>query len=391
MDIGTDISRALIEFLDTGVDGQEIRQLCRAAIAKRIREIKVASAQAVVEARSCDLDGQLERVQRCPGTSPQAATGIPRFLRPMAWPRRTGRRRGRGEAAPYGRRRRAGATMTNVYAALSTLKSSGVLNITGTGFDDRLLALLEGVSRQIDGYCNRHFYVLTTSRRFDGGNSRELNVPDLISVTSLKTDEDSDRTYELTWASSDYLLYPLNAEPQQPWGRPYTRILVDLEGGNRSWFPSGGPTVEVTGKWGYRDVSEDSGANINEGAPFSASDTTLTVTDGSKFSAGDTLSIETEALYVTAISTNDLTVTRGVNGTTAAAHIDATDIYLYRYPGTVVEACLMQATRLWKLKDSAYVSGGGERAGKPGGSTGLDFRVERLLAPYRKLSLGPGA
>jgi len=280
--------------------------------------------------------------------------------------------------------------MTNAYAGLTTLKSAGVLNITGAGFDDRLLALLEDVSRQIDGYCNRHFYVLTTTRRFDGGKGRTLNVPDLVSITSLKTDEDYDRTYELTWASTDYLLYPLNAEPQQPWGRPYTRILVDIEGGSRSTFPSGGPTVQVAGKWGFREVTEDSGADINEGGSFTSADTTLTVTDGTKFSVGDTISIESEALYVTSISTNDLTVTRGVNGTTATAHDDATDVSLYRYPGTVVEACLMQATRLWKRKDSAYAHAGDGRADRSDGGVGLDSGVERLLASYRRLALGPG-
>ncbi len=55
MEMETDISRTLVRFLDTGVDGQEIRQLCRTAIAQRIREIKPAAAQAVVQARSCDL------------------------------------------------------------------------------------------------------------------------------------------------------------------------------------------------------------------------------------------------------------------------------------------------------------------------------------------------
>ena len=50
-----DIAKSLVQYLDTGVDGQEIRQLCRAAVAQRIREIKLASAQAVVQARSCDL------------------------------------------------------------------------------------------------------------------------------------------------------------------------------------------------------------------------------------------------------------------------------------------------------------------------------------------------
>lgn len=280
--------------------------------------------------------------------------------------------------------------MTNACAGLTTLRSAGVLNITGTGFDGRLLALLEEVSRLIDGYCNRHFFVLTTTRRFDGGNSRALHVPDLISITSLKTDEDFDRAYELSWSASDYLLYPLNAEPQQPWGRPYTRIMVDIEGGSRQLFPAGGPTVEVAGKWGYREVTEDSGADINEGGSFGGSDTTLTVTDGGKFSVGDTLAIESESLYVTAISTNDLTVARAVNGTASAAHADSTDVYLYRYPGSVVEACLLQTARLWKRKDLAYAPADDRRAGGSGLAAGLDAEAQRLLAPYRRLSLGPG-
>ncbi len=50
-----DIAKMLVQYLDTGVDGLEIRQLCRATVAQRIREIKLASAQAVVQARSCDL------------------------------------------------------------------------------------------------------------------------------------------------------------------------------------------------------------------------------------------------------------------------------------------------------------------------------------------------
>jgi len=148
--------------------------------------------------------------------------------------------------------------------------------------------------------------------------------------------------------------------------------------------------VEAAGKWGYREVTEDSGASINEGGAFSAADTTLTVTDGSKFSLGDTLSIESESLYVTAISTNDLMVTRGANGTTAAALNDSTDVYIFRYPGPVVEACLLQAARLWKRKDSAYAPADDGRAVGSGAASGLDAAVQRLLEPYRRLSLGLG-
>lgn len=273
--------------------------------------------------------------------------------------------------------------MTNVYADLTTMKSAGVLNITGSSFDARLLALLEDVSRWIDSYCNRHFYVLETTRVFDGGG-QELQVPDLVSVTTLKTDEDRDRTYELTWPVGDYLLYPLNAEAQQPWGRPYSRVLVDTEAGTKAAFPAGKSTVEIAGKWGFREVLEASGANINEIAGYGSSDTILTSTDGSKFAAGQTVQIESEQLFVAAVSGNDLTVERGVNGTAAVAHGDATAILVYRYPGSVVEACFLLASRFWSRRGGDLVSGGrsfGEE---------LDPDVRRLLSSYRRLPIGVG-
>lgn len=78
----------------------------------------------------------------------------------------------------------------------------------------------------------------------------------------------------------------------------------------------------------------DSGSNINEGAAYAAADTTLTVDDGTDFTAGDWIIIDAEIIYVSSISTNDLTVVRGCSGTTDTEHADDTDIYLYRDYGT---------------------------------------------------------
>ena len=169
--------------------------------------------------------------------------------------------------------------MTNAYADLTTLKSAGVLNISGAAYDSRLLDLLEAVSRLIDHYCNRRFYVVEESRFFDGDGGKELGVPDLINVTSLRTDDDRDRTFEAIWAVTDYLLYPPNARPDKPWGRPYTRALVDVDAGSKTLFPAGLRTVEVNGKWGYREVTEDTGAAVNQGEELSAGATAITVTD----------------------------------------------------------------------------------------------------------------
>lgn len=67
---------------------------------------------------------------------------------------------------------------------------------------------------------------------------------------------------------------------------------------------------------------------INEGAEFSDSDTTLTVTDATGIVATDLILIDEELLTVTGVSSNDLTVTRGSSGTTAAAHADGSLVRL---------------------------------------------------------------
>jgi len=56
---------------------------------------------------------------------------------------------------------------------------------------------------------------------------------------------------------------------------------------------------------------------INEGGTFSNSDTTLTVTSGTGIATGDIILIEKELLFVSGVSTNDLTVVRGHTGLNA--------------------------------------------------------------------------
>ena len=74
------------------------------------------------------------------------------------------------------------------------------------------------------------------------------------------------------------------------------------------------------------DTLLDAVSTINEGGEYGISDVTLTATDGTRFKAGDVLYIEDEALYVSSVSTNNLTVIRAFAGTTAAAHADGKDI-----------------------------------------------------------------
>lgn len=283
--------------------------------------------------------------------------------------------------------------MTNVYADLATLKSPAVLNVPDDAHDDRLLGMLEAASRWIDGYCGRQFGAFHGERRFDGTGRASLTAPDLIAVSEVRVREASGEW--VAWSSSDWLLYPLNAAPTTPGGRPYTRIM--LASGARRRFPLNRAGVAVTGVWGYGDVREETGLTVGGDAALTAVAGTLTVSapvDGAAaLSAGNTIRVGDEQLYIAVVSTDTqgattLAVRRGVNGTEASAHIVGSAISRYRYPEAVAEACLQQAALWWR-----------ERFGGPfrppeadgrGEAAGVSPTVRTLLAPYRRRSAALG-
>ena len=65
---------------------------------------------------------------------------------------------------------------------------------------------------------------------------------------------------------------------------------------------------------------------INEGGQFAAGDTTLTVTDGTAIVTGTHIRVGNEVMLATGVTGNDVTVTRGVWGTTDAAHNDGSTV-----------------------------------------------------------------
>lgn len=150
--------------------------------------------------------------------------------------------------------------MANGYIELDDLKSA--LQIQDDDLDVRLDRVIESASRAIDKVCRRKFFRETltvylgaerrhrvdpfSERRVAGLHS--LAVGDLISITTLKTDDDGDRTFETTWdAARDYYLAPVNA-PNVP--KPYSHIEIDAANGRYS-FPAGLKGVEIIGTWGY--------------------------------------------------------------------------------------------------------------------------------------------
>lgn len=81
----------------------------------------------------------------------------------------------------------------------------------------------------------------------------------------------------------------------------------------------GAPVIATTHKW-YEDKMISDRDAVN-GAKL-ISDTTITVDDGSIFRPKQVIKIGSELLYVTSVTGNNLTVTRGYGGTAAAAIAD---------------------------------------------------------------------
>ena len=275
--------------------------------------------------------------------------------------------------------------MTNSYVSLDVFKGEGVLNIVGDGGDARMLSLLESVSRLVDRYCNRHFYVLEATRRFDGDGGTRLLLPDLVSIDEggLRTDDDLDGGFETAWDVGEYLLLPLNADPSShgnPGSRPYTSVAVSGTVDGKSRWPVGAATVQIAGQWGWWRHLRRAVGTAERVADAAAP--VVTVTDRAGIEAGVTLLVESEQMYVRSYSGTSLTVVRGVNGAAAAAHDAGAAVEVFEYPGPVVEAVILQASRLQRRMAGA--------AGPPEGGGGLDEDVRLLLGMYRKAALGVG-
>ena len=289
--------------------------------------------------------------------------------------------------------------MSNAYADLATLKSASLLNVAVDDFDDRLLGLLGSASRWIDGYCDRHFAArhgrLIFDGSGDGSGGDSLAVPDLIQVSSISVGLGSGRRSE--WSADDWILYPLNAEPDEPWGRPYTRIRVAA--GSTRRFVRGPGVVIVDGVWGYNRRLVNSGWLVADMAPVGSGDISIAAAAGNgvtplAVSAGHTIRIDDEQLFVASAdravggATATLGVERGVNGTSAAAHASGQAASLFRYPDAVAEACLLLASSWWRQRDAAPFSAAVEH--QAGESAGVDRAVQGLLVPFLRRTAALG-
>ena len=142
--------------------------------------------------------------------------------------------------------------ITNGYATLAQLRARLEFAASDTDDDSILEDIIEAASRAIDAWLDTRFYATSETRTYTPTESDFIMVDDLLSVTTLKTDDDADGTYETTWSTTDYALKPDNASTD---GRPYRWIEVNPHQGLYI-FPVGIQNgVQIAGSFGYTSTT----------------------------------------------------------------------------------------------------------------------------------------
>lgn len=262
--------------------------------------------------------------------------------------------------------------------------------------DDLITAMLGQASRFINQFCNRRFDVRLETRYFDhparidrvslavdsGFDLRTsfygsgfLKVDDdLLAVTQVLTSNG-----ETELSPADYFLMCGNKYNLRPFDRislNYTRSSAAFD-----FVDTPQRANHVTGWWGYNENYPDGWADtldsLQEGVSAAAGVLTVSNSAGPdsrgqspRFKVLQTLKVGDELMHLqavtvtpttvtdpdtqeeTTVTTHTLTVRRGINGTTAAAHDAGAAIYTYEPMPDIVNATRRLANWLYMQKDS---------------------------------------
>ena len=138
----------------------------------------------------------------------------------------------------------------SLYIQVEEFKST--IELSGTSFSDEDVKMaLRSACRAVDEICGRRFYLdadASQVRYYSPDNPWTLYIDDISTITTLKTDDDGDGTFENTWTlNTDYYVDPLNAVYES---RPWSKLCVHPSG--TYLFPTNYPrSVELTGKFGW--------------------------------------------------------------------------------------------------------------------------------------------
>ena len=139
--------------------------------------------------------------------------------------------------------------ITNGYCSLNQIKAA--LRITDS-VDDALLEMaVESASRMIDSECDRNFFSASATRDFVPSDPYTVDTDDLTAITSVKIDDQGDRTFLITLQTSDYQSEPVN---QRVSGNAFPIYRLRMIGDYLLPIWGQQATVRIQGTYGFTPV-----------------------------------------------------------------------------------------------------------------------------------------
>lgn len=237
-------------------------------------------------------------------------------------------------------------------ATLNDIRGHLQLADDDTASDADLLKALQQASHLIESLTNRRYCPHVESRiaSIDKDHPTELILPDdLLSLTSLTNGDGT------AISTDDIELVPQSDDMP-------ASALVLINGESFTYSESAVNAITINGTWGWHDrwsqAWRDSKDTVQDD-PLSDSATSITVTDADgsdgdgfspRFEVGQLLRIESEFVRVLAVDAdnNQLTVLRGVHGTSASEHTQGAVIYTYQPVPAIRDLCVRYAELLFK-------------------------------------------
>ena len=137
--------------------------------------------------------------------------------------------------------------ITNGYASLAEVKAAA--RVTDT-VDDALIEMAtESASRMVDEYCERRFFTNgTETRTYTPTDFHVLDIDDVAGATlTLKTSSALDGNFDVTWATTDYQMEPVNRlESGVTWPTTALRAVGNYVFTPASYFGAAAPMVPAT-------------------------------------------------------------------------------------------------------------------------------------------------
>ena len=303
---------------------------------------------------------------------------------------------------------------SRLYATEDELKQvapDAILAAT-TQYDTLFITLSGRISRWIDNITERMFYPFIDTRFYSVRRNRsllsdypfedpefdDLWIDDVMEITSVSISEDDGKTYTAL-ATGDYI--PMHGQDFNS-EKSYTLLKVDRNGDLGSW-PVGQRSVRVIGTFNFTDdrsnFFEDTLDEV-ENNPLTAAGTSLTVNDVDgvdlqgitpRIAPGNLLRIGTEFVEVASTNAtgNTAVIVRGVNGSTAAAHIQNVQIDKFMPPEPLKQACIIQAIKQFKRGQAGFGDAAAQLdLGRVLHMKTIDPEALVLLQAYTKLEIG---